>query len=183
MNITRKKRIHLFWDALFLAASIILAAWLFNSGLMEKILFIPAEYRWLAIFIAGIFLPFIFTTASAALIIFMLAKISPLYAIVLLGGLGAVFGDFVVFRFSKKWLADDLCYLLNLAKHKRWLHIIHLKIFRWIAPFFIALIIATPLPDEFAVAFLGLEKITGARFVAMTFIIHAATIAIISMFA
>lgn len=180
---TAKKRIHIVWDILFLAASIILAAWLFNSGLIEKILLVPAGYKWLAIFVAGIFLPFIFTTASAALAIFMLAKISPLYAIVLFGGLGTLFGDFVVFRFSKKWLADDLCYLLNLAKHKRWLHIFHLKIFRWIAPLVIALIIATPIPDEFAVAFLGLEKITGARFVAMTFVIHAATITIISLFA
>ena len=186
MNNIKKERIHILWDIAFLAASIGAAVWLDKSGLIEKFIFLFPGHKVLTVFIAGMFLPFAFTTAPATAVFLTISKsIAPsfIFLMALVGGLGALFGDFVIFRFAKDRVSEDLNYILNLKKHQRLAHIFHLKMFRFMTPLFGVIAIATPLPDELGVALLGLAKITGARFATLTFLIHATAIAIIGLFA
>jgi hypothetical protein len=178
----KTKRIHLLFDFALLILGGALSVWLFQSKILENLFFLPMMYKFVAIFVAGIFIPFIFTAAPASVVMLVAAKIVPFYALAVFGGLGALFGDLVVFRFSKKQLGEDLTYIVSLDKEDRLAHILHLRIFRWMTPLFFVLIIASPIPDEYAVALLGLEKVAGGRFVLMTFLIHASAILCISLF-
>ena len=170
------------WDMALVVISVGAALWLNSSGLNGKFISMLAGYKWFGIFIAGIFLPLVFTAAPVTVFFLEIFKNTPVLPVVLIGSVGAFFGDFVIFRFAKNRVAEDLNYIINLKKHQRLAHIFHLKLFRYMTPLLGAIIIATPLPDEFGVAILGLAKITGARFAVLTFLIHAAALMFISLF-
>lgn len=129
---------------------------------------------YLGAFLAGILFVSTFTVATGAVILFILAEtLSPL-EIGIVAGLGAVFGDFTIFRFVKDNLTDEFEDIYNNVDSRHHLiKLLHSKYFSWTLPIIGALIIASPFPDELGVTLMGISKMKIYKFLLVSFILNA----------
>ncbi len=139
-------------------------------------------------FVSGIFFTSVFTTAPAMVALGEITLQHNLLTTAIFGGLGALLGDLIIFRFVRHHVADDLHHLFHNIRNKKLSIFIHgkfwrLKAFRWIIPFVGALIIASPLPDELGLTILGLSKIKTLQMIPLTFIFNAIGIMTIGLVA
>ncbi|PIR80113.1 MAG: hypothetical protein COU25_01805 [Candidatus Levybacteria bacterium CG10_big_fil_rev_8_21_14_0_10_35_13] len=137
------------------------------------------EFGYIGAFIAGILFVSIFTVSTGVVILLVLAeKLSPL-EIGIVAGLGAVLGDFMIFKFVK----DDLVSEIEpIYKHFGGNHlnkILHTKYFSWTLPVIGAIIIASPLPDELGVSLMGISNMKNYQFFILSFILNATGIFLI----
>lgn len=129
---------------------------------------------YLGAFLAGILFVSTFTVAIGAVILLILAEALSPVEIGLIAGLGAVIGDFIIFRFVKDNLAREIKYIYNNIDTDHHLRkIFHTKYFSWTFPVVGAAIIASPLPDEIGVSLLGISKLKTYQFLFISFILNA----------
>lgn len=152
--------------------SVLIAVLLANTDVLKHLLTSIQGFRFIGSFVAGIFFISIFTVAPASVILFELVQTTPIWEVALLGGLGAVAGDFIIFRFIKDKFADEVIFLLKRSKIHKMLGVFRLSAFRWLVPFIGAIIIASPLPDEIGLAMMGLSKVKTSTFVMISFILN-----------
>lgn len=176
-------RFHLITDLFIIFASALLAIFLIKSGIILQILVETQYLKYIGSFIAGIFFTSAFTTAPATAAFVELAQFNSVIIMALLGGLGALAGDLIIFCFVKDRFSSDIRYLLALKGKQRLHFIFHRKLFRWISVFLGALIIASPLPDEIGIALLGMSKIKNRHFVIVSFVLNTLGILIIGLIA
>jgi hypothetical protein len=157
---------HILHDAGIIGASILAAAWLQSSGVIDSVVGSTGGLHWLESLFAGVFFTSAFTTAPAIILLGNLAQAGSAIETAFFGGLGAVAGDLIIFRFFRDALAEDFFVLAGRAQKGRILHIFRLRIFRWFTPFIAGLIMASPLPDEAALMLMGFSK-TNTRLVLM----------------
>ena len=141
------------------------------------------DWKYLGIFAAGIFFTSIFTVAPSVVILSDFAQSVPLLTIAVIGGLGAAFGDYIIFRLVKDRIADDLEFLLLPSEKKRIARIVKTRFIRFFAPLIGALIIASPFPDEMGITVLGMSKLSDKIFVPISFILNGAGILLVSWIA
>ena len=163
--------------------SILIAVILAKTGTLESILVSTQGARFIGSFIAGIFFVSVFTAAPATVALGEIAQSNSIITVAILGGLGALMGDLIIFRFVKDRVSEHFNYLIKISRSERFFSIFRLKLFRWIIPFVGALIIASPLPDEIGVAMLGLSKMKNSYFILLSFILNSAGILIIGLIA
>lgn len=168
---------------MLIITSIIIATLLFDFGLVQKFVHLFEGYKWIGIFLSGLFFTSIFTTAPSIVLLTGFAQNSSLSELVIFGGLGAMIGDFILFKFIKDRISEDFKYLFNFSKKKRAREIFRTNIFRFFVPTIGALIIASPLPDEIGIAMLGMTKINNRFFLALSFIFNGIGIAIVGAIA
>jgi uncharacterized membrane protein YdjX (TVP38/TMEM64 family) len=132
------------------------------------------DYGYIGAFIAGILFVSTFTVATGAVILLVLAeKLSPL-EIGLIAGLGAVLGDFAIFRFIKDNLVEEAREIYNKIDSKHHItKILHTKYFGWTLPVVGAVIIASPFPDEIGVSLMGISKMKTYQFLILSFLLNA----------
>lgn len=177
-----KNLVHLLEDGLIFAASIAFAVWLSKSGIVMNLLATTDKTRLVTIFLAGIFYSSLFTAAPATVVLAQLAKTSSIWTVGLLGALGAMTGDLLIFRFIKNSVGEDIKYLSNLVGWDRFTSFFHLKVFRFVSPIAGALMIASPfLPDEIGVALLGLFRVRTIIFTPLAFGLHFIGITLVSL--
>lgn len=177
-------RRHLIVDLFIIATSVLIAILLVKSGIIVWILSGAGYAKFIGSFIAGIFFTSAFTTAPAAAAFVELSQFNSIIIMAALGGLGALFGDLVIFRFVKDRFAEDVKYLLSLSGWRRLDFIIfHRRLFRWISVFLGALVIASPLPDEIGIAILGISKIKIRNFIIISYLLNTIGILIIGLLA
>ncbi len=165
---------HILHDIGIIGASVLLAVWLGNSGIIDRFVGFTGGLHWLESFIAGTLFTSAFTTAPAIVLLGNLAQANSLIVTALFGGLGAVAGDLLIFRFSRDALANDFLALAGHVGRGRLRKIFRLRIFKWFTPFVAALIMASPLPDELAMILMGFSRtntniVIGFSFAANTF--------------
>lgn len=97
----------------------------------------------------------------------------------MIGGLGAALGDYIIFRFVKDRILEDIRYLLSFKKGYRFPAIFKTGLFKFFVPLTAALIIASPFPDEIGVAMLGLSKMKNRIFLLISFIFNGIGILVI----
>src|SRR3989344_1259828 len=142
-----------------------------------------AEEGFRGSFIAGILFVSVFTVAPATIALGEIAQSNSAITVAIIGGLGALIGDLIIFRFVRDRVSQHLFYLIKISKSERLFSIFKLRLFRWIIPFVGALIIASPLPDEIGVAMLGLSKIKNSYFILLSLLLNSAGILIIGLIA
>lgn len=153
--------------------SVLIAIILAKTDAFKDLLISIQGLKFIGSFIAGIFFISVFTVAPASVMLFKIAQTTPIWEVAILGGLGAVVGDFIIFRFIKNNFADEIINLLKKTKIQKIAGIIHLSAFRWLVPFIGALIIASPLPDELGLTMMGLSKVKTSTFVLISFILNS----------
>lgn len=177
-----KSRKHLLVDLFIIATSVLAAIFLIKSGIIVQILSAAQYAKYIGSFAAGIFFTSVFTTAPAVAAFVEIAQFNSIVIMALLGGLGAVLGDLIIFHFVKDRFAADVKYLLALRGWRRLdFMIFHRRLFRWISVFLGALVIASPLPDEIGIALLGLSKIKNRNFIFLSYILNTLGILIIGL--
>ena len=172
-----------FWQHLkyknlsLLGVSLIIAVILFRLESFHQFLLGLGDLGYIGAFIAGILFVSTFTVATGGVILLVLSeKLSPV-AIGIFAGLGAVLGDFTIFRFVRDNLAGELKAIYNHIDHNNHLvRILHTKYFSWTFPVFGAIIIASPLPDEIGVSLMGISRMKTYKFLILSFILNASGI-------
>lgn len=178
-----KHKIRLLHDLFWLLVSSIIAVLAVKAGITDQIVFSFGTLDWVGIILAGAFFTSVFTTAPAIALLGTFAETTSLPTLAILGGLGAVCGDYLIFRFVKDRLAEDFKYLLSFSGKKRFSAIFKTQLFRVFTPFVGALIIASPLPDEIGVAMLGVSKVKNRVFLPVSFVANGTGILLIGLIA
>lgn len=102
-------------------------------------------------FLAGIMYSYGFTAAFATSIFLILSKHQNIFAAALIGGIGSLFADLVLFEFIRHSFRDEID---KLAKEKLIIKIHSLMpqiIKKYMLPIMAGIVIASPLPDEIGV--------------------------------
>ena len=166
-----------------LALSIFVAIILAETGALEDLITSTQGLRFVGSFIAGILFVSVFTAAPATVALGEIAQSNSAIITAIIGGLGALVGDLIIFRFVRDRVSEDFSYLVKISKSERLVSVFKLKMFKWVVPFVGALIVASPLPDEIGVAMMGLSKIKISMFIPLSFLLNAVGILVIGLIA
>lgn len=165
-----KHRKSFYQDLIIIIFSFCLAVFLVRTDALIRILTSSSQWEQFGSFIAGLFFTSIFTAAPSIVTLGEIAEVHPVLFTAFYGGLGAVIGDMIIFRFVKDRLTDDLVYLVkHNSRGRRLKELFRLKYFRWLTLLVGGLIIASPLPDELGIALLGFSKMKTSLFILLSF--------------
>ena len=177
----KSTRISLLTDLTIIAASIVVAVIIVRTGIVS-LLAKSAGNLLLGNFIAGIFFTSAFTTPPAIVVLGEIARAQSLLETALVGALGAVIGDLIIFRFLRDRLGEHLKMLLSHSgAFKRTRVLLKLRLFRWLTFLAGGLIIASPLPDELGISLLGFGKMKTSLFIPLSFVFNFLGIVLIGL--
>lgn len=163
-----------------IGVSLIIAAYLAGNQSFHNFLLQLGSLEYVGALIAGVLFVSTFTVAESIVIISILStNINPV-ALGLIGGIGAVVGDLIIFRLVKDHLTEELKLLLPKQEIAYIKSVLKSKYIAWMLPFIGMLIIASPLPDELGVSVLGLSKISETKFIIISFICNAVGILMVA---
>jgi len=143
--------------------AVILAYIIFSNSTVSSFILHLGKLSYLGTFIAGIFYTFGFTSPFSAGFFIDLNPLN-IWLSGIFGGIGALIGDMLIFKFAKKSFKDEFKRIRNEKIIKKTGKIME-KIFGenvqgFILYLFAAILIASPLPDEAGLTILaGLTKI------------------------
>jgi len=140
---------------------------------------------YLGTFLGGIFYAYGFTAAPATAVLLLLAKEQNIILAVLIGGIGAVLSDLIIFLFIRYSFMDEIEKLEKekvvkyIEKEER---IIFGHYYRYIFPALAGFLIASPLPSEIGVTMLAaIRKVSIKKFLIIAYALHSLGIFIILM--
>ncbi len=166
-----RARQELIKDFLLIIVGLAFMLFLSTSGVLDTIIKSIGNTA-VASFAAGIFFTSIFTLGPASIALANIAKNAAIPEVAIWGALGAMCGDLLLFFFIRDHFADHLLGTLRPSSVRRILASFHLGFMRWLSPIIGAFIIASPLPDEFGLALLGLSKIRVAILMPISFVMN-----------
>jgi len=179
-----KNKNNLIKDVAIVLLSIMLAVLLVKTQALARILTSTKEMEIIGSFIAGMFFTSIFTTVPAIVTLGEIAQANSVILTAFFGGMGAVVGDLIIFRFVRDRFSEDLMALVATKSGKaRLKSLFRLKIFRWLTFLIGGIIIASPLPDELGISFLGFSKTKTSLFIPLSFLFNFFGILIIGFVA
>ena len=140
--------------------------------------FLPSlgNFGYLSAFLAGAMFVSTFTAAIGVVMLLVLAEGLSAVELGLIAGAGAVLTDFLIFKFVKDGLIEEIAPIYNDLGGGHLTKVLHTKYFSWTLPVIGALIIASPLPDEIGVSLLGISKMPTWKFLIISFVMNAAGI-------
>lgn len=130
-------------------------------------------------FLTGILFVSVFTVAPAAVVLYFLADhLNPLL-IAFFAGLGGVVGDYLIFKFLRERVFDELTPLFLKNGGNLLVRLFKTPYFAWFMPFLGAFIIASPLPDEIGIGLLGAAKLRSWQFILLSFLLNSVGIFVV----
>lgn len=130
-------------------------------------------------FITGILFVSIFTVAPAIVVLYFLAgHLNPLL-VALFAGTGAVVGDYLIFRFLKDRVFNELEPIFLKGGGGVLVRLFQTPHFGWLLPLVGAVIIASPLPDEIGIGLLGTSRLKTWQFMVLSFLLNSLGIFIV----
>jgi len=158
----------------FLFISIIFAFFLSRYEPFHAFLLNLGSFGYIGAFLAGVLFVSTFTVATGAIIILVLAETLSPIEIGIIAGLGAVVGDFTIFRLIKDSLTQELESIYDhIDGDHHFKKVLHSKYFSWTLPVIGAVIIASPFPDEIGVSLMGISKMKTYQFLLISFVLNA----------
>ncbi|MDP4020449.1 MAG: hypothetical protein Q8P58_00170 [Candidatus Adlerbacteria bacterium] len=170
-------------DLFFVAISVAVAISIVQSGIIHTVVDSGGDGGLVTSFVAGVFFTSIFTAAPATAILAELAEDSSLFVVVIMGSLGAVLGDYVLYLFLRNRLLRDASQIPSKSRLHRIIALLRRRRYHRLTQLLGILILATPLPDEPALALLGLSSISRGAFFILSFTTHAVGILAIGLIA
>ena len=163
--------------------SLVITYLLLRNGLLHPIVEYMGTLGYVGVLFTGLFFVSTFTVAPAAAVLYVFAQeLNPL-AVAVIGGFGAMLGDYVAMRFIRERLLEELNPILRALHLYRKINILHSKYFAWFSPVVGAAIIASPFPDETGLILLGASKISPSKLLALTFLLNTTGILFIALVA
>jgi hypothetical protein len=158
-------------DLAIVFLSVVVAYYLWQSNLMGQLIADLPNIKLLGAFIAGFFFTSIFTIAPATAALVEIIKLDGLLPVALAGAMGAVLGDYIIFKFVRDHLTEDFLALLKKESRRAKIrHIFQSKLMRFSLTIVGGLLIAAPFPpDEVGLSVLGLAKTKTNVFLPISF--------------
>ncbi len=171
-------------DLSIIVLSILIAVILVKANILSSFLASTSNFGVIGSFIAGMFFTSIFTTAPAIVTLGEIAKNGSIFITALVGALGAVIGDVLIFQFIRDKLSVHFIEVVSHSSYWKRLRVLfRLKYFRWFTFMLGGLIIASPFPDELAISLFGFSKMKTNMFIPVSFIFNFVGILTISLIA
>lgn len=165
-----------FKNTTLLIISLILFFYFAETAFVQSLLRGAGYLGYLGAFLAGLFFVSTFTVAPAAAVLFKLADTYHPVEVALLAGAGAMLGDYLIYRYMRDKVFDELVPVFQRMGGKYLVDLFKTPFFAWLVPFVGAAIIALPIPDELGISMLGLSKLKQWQFLLLTFTLNAAGI-------
>src|SRR3989338_3230234 len=108
---------HLAKDLAILIFSILFAVIIGRLDLIEKFLSISENVRIAGSFVGGLFFTSIFTTAPAIVFLGEISQIEPVLIVALVGAIGAVCGDLLIFYLFRNHINRDVDEIMKRLKN------------------------------------------------------------------
>jgi len=156
----------------------ILALIIFLSLLFEKLglfYFIFHKFKNLGLFasfVAGMLYTSVFSGAVALVLLIELAKVLPIWQVVLFGGIGCTVADFLMVKFLRDRFSDDIIILLENKFGNIWKKTKRVNLLKIISFFIGAVVVSSPLPDELGLTLMGFSGVKNKFFVPATFFLN-----------
>mgnify|MGYP001563516937 CR=1 FL=1 len=172
-------------DLVIAGFGIAIGIFIWQQGLISKLLAIFPNAGLITAFIAGMFFTSIFTGFPALIALLELAKTNPIFLVAALGAAGAVLGDLMIFRFVSNHLSEDVVELLaHQTIWHRLRHVFRSRMMRYSLAIIGGLMIAAPIiPDELAISVLGAAHIKNRYFTAISYTSNFVSISILTSLA
>ena len=155
-----------------LILSLIALFYLASTETVQNIIGIIGNFGYLGAFFVGILFVSTFTVGPAIVILYYLAAQFNPFAVALIAGFGAVLGDYLIFRFLKDRVFEELKPIFKTLHDSFLIQFFKTPFFIWLLPLLGAAIIASPFPDELGIGILGLSKMNNWQFLAILFLLH-----------
>ena len=165
-----KARQELSKDLFFVFIGAVLAYILAQTGIIGWLVNIFGN-QILVSFFSGLFFTSVFTIAPASVVMVNIMNTSIMF-IAFWGALGALCGDLLLFFFIRDRFADDVMSSIKPLVTKHILNSFHLGFMKWLSPLLGAILIASPLPDEFGLTLLGLSKTKVTILIPISFVMN-----------
>lgn len=169
---------------LLLLLTFVLAYFIFAGRNFDAFQNALSSLGYFGTFLAGIMFAYGFTAAPAAAVFLIIAKTQNIFIAAIIGGIGALLGDYIIFRIIRFSFKDEILKLeKDMAKNKVIKDLenhISTKIKHAFIMIIADVIIASPLPDEIGVAMISLDrKISRGIFASLSFLLNTIGILII----
>ena len=166
-------------DVFLLSVSVVIAIFIIKSGIIHSLIDSFKGLHYLGAFFAGTLFTSFFTVAPSAAILIELAQENSVVVVSIVGGIGAAVGDYIIFRFIRDRVAEDIKYVISHTGIKILPAVFRTRIFLSLTALTGAFFIASPLPDEIGLAMMGLSGVKTATLLPFSFVLHAAGIFVI----
>ncbi|OGG92043.1 hypothetical protein A3H03_03730 [Candidatus Kuenenbacteria bacterium RIFCSPLOWO2_12_FULL_42_13] len=160
----------------------ILTAFIFGGFLNEEMENSILDLHYLGAFIAGVMFTYSFTAGVATAVFLIIGQGNNLIAFGLIGGLGALMGDLVIFKVLRGYFKEEIDKLGQekiikaLGQNARTAAVLK----HYVLPILGAIIIASPLPDELGVSLFAMDKVIKPKFFSvMSYLLNTAGIFVI----
>ncbi len=162
-------------NIILILIGIIIAIYIVKTGQVDSLAVKLGQWGYLGSFLLGIMFSSSLTVGVATVFLFSLGReLSPLI-IAIVGGLGAMTGDFIFYQFFKKRLFKELEMLfsqIDFFPKKQLVSFFANKYFTWFIPSIAYIIILSPIPDEVGVGLLSTIDINIRKLLIVTFILN-----------
>lgn len=151
-----------------------------ESHVVQQFISQIGSWGYVGAFVTGVLLVSIFTAAPAVFILYVLATYLNPYEVALFAGTGSLLGDYLLLRFLKDKVFEELSPIFKFLGGTYLTRIFRTPYFMWIVPLIGAVLIAVPVvPDEAGIGILGLSKLKTWQFMLLSFLLNAIGIFII----
>src|SRR3989338_4560540 len=168
-------------EAWILIAGLVGAVWLLKSHIIASVVAGLGEYTEIGAFVSGLFFTSMLTTVPAIVALSEVSHYMPIWHLALLGGLGALMGDLLIFRFVRSGLVERIVRAACSPRMQRFGRAIAAGPPGWMPTLIGAVVIASPLPDEVGLLMMGLSNIRLLQFVPLSLIANTAGIYLIAI--
>ena len=150
-----------------------------ESHVVQNTISTIGNWGYIGAFLVGILFVSTFTVIPAMYVLYALAETLNPVEVAIFAGLGALLGDYLIFRFLKDKVFDELKPIFLKLGGSYLVRVFRTPYFAWLVPLVGATIIASPFPDEVGVGILGLSKLKNWQFMLLSFLLNTTGIFII----
>ena len=174
-------------NILIVTIGVLFGIFLYKYDPFHNLLLSLGSFGYVGAFIAGILYDSTATVSTSIVILLVLAEKYSKLELGIIAGLGAVIGDYVIFKFVKNGLMKELKPMFQTVEGeiehdigrrriKAFGHMLHSKYFHWALPVVGAILIGSPFPNELAWGLMGATKLKDYQVIIMSFIVNFAGI-------
>jgi len=163
----------------FLILGLLIFFYFAESHIVQNAISQIGSWGYIGAFLVGILFVSTFTVVPAMYVLYVLAdKLNP-FEVAIFAGLGALLGDYLIFRFLKDKIFGELKPIFLKLGGSYLTRIFRTPYFAWLVPLVGAAIVASPFPDEVGVGILGLSKLKNWQFILLSFFLNATGIFVV----
>ena len=155
-----------------LIASIVIFISVAKTDIVQATIAHIGTFGYPGIFITGLFYVSTFTVVPALAVLYEFTIIHSTFTVAIIAGLGSVVGDFLIFRFIRDEVVEELKPLFEKLETSTIYSLFHTPYFFWFTPILGALIIASPFPDEIGIGILRISHIKRWQFILLSFFLN-----------